>query len=81
MNISQFFPLETHKKEFEQLGVNHPLVLSGVSNATSKSYIISALKKQKKFKNIFWITSDNKEIYELNKKPTFLARRKSITFR
>ncbi len=71
MNISQFFPLETHKAEFGQLDNKRPLVLSGVSNATSKSYIVSTLKKQKKFKNIFWITSDNKEIYELNKNLPF----------
>ncbi|MFH0837986.1 MAG: transcription-repair coupling factor, partial [Patescibacteria group bacterium] len=39
--------------------------LSGVSNITSKCYLISAIKKQKDTKNIFWITNDNKEIYEI----------------
>ena len=65
MNISQFFPLDIHKPEFDKLTPKVPLVLSGVSNFTSKCYLISALKKQKKFRNIFWITNDNKEIYEI----------------
>ena len=65
MNISQFFPLDIHKQEFAKLTPKSPLVLSGVSNITSKCYLMTALKKQKKFKNIFWITNDNREIYEI----------------
>lgn len=65
MNISQFFPLDIHKQEFDKLTTKKPLVLSGVSNFTSKCYLISALKKQKKIRNIFWVTNDNKEIYEI----------------
>lgn len=42
-----------------------PLVLSGVSNITSKCYLVSVLRRQKEFKNIFWVTNDNKEIYEI----------------
>ncbi len=42
-----------------------PLVLSGVSNITSKCYLINALKKQRGFKNIFWVTNNNKDIYEV----------------
>ena len=71
MNISQFFPLDIHKQEFSQLDTKKPLVLSGVSNITSKCYLITALKKQKKIKNIFWVTNDNKEIYELQKNLPF----------
>lgn len=65
MNISQFFPLDIHKQEFDQLTPKHPLVLSGVSNITSKCYLVNVLKKQKGVKNIFWVTNDNKEIYEI----------------
>jgi len=65
MNISQFFPLDIHKQEFAKLDPKNHLVLSGVSNITSKCYLVAALKKQRKFKNIFWITNDNKEIYEV----------------
>ncbi len=65
MNISQFFPLNFHKQEFAKLTPKSPLVLSGVSNITSKCYLISSLKKQKGIKNIFWITNNNKEIYEI----------------
>ena len=65
MNISHFFPLDIHKKEFSLLDGKTPLVLSGVSNVTSKCYLVTALKKQRKFRNIFWITNDNKEIYEV----------------
>jgi len=65
MNISQFFPLNIHMKEFNQLDIKKPLVLSGVSNITSKCYLIAALKKQKNIKNIFWITNNNKEIYDI----------------
>ena len=65
MNISQFFPLDVHKQEFARLTPKSPLVLSGVSNITSKCYLMTALKKQKGIKNIFWVTNDNKEIYEV----------------
>lgn len=65
MNISHFFPLDIHSNEFSQLTLKQPLVLSGVSNITSKCYLVAALKKQKKFKNVFWITNENKEIYEV----------------
>lgn len=65
MNISQFFPLDIHKQEFAKLTPKSPLVLSGVSNITSKCYLMTALKKQKNIKNIFWITNHNKEIYEI----------------
>ena len=65
MNVSHFFPLDIHKQEFSQLDTKRPLVLSGVSNITSKCYLLKALKKQKKFRNIFWVTNDNKAIYEV----------------
>ena len=71
MNISRFFPQEIHALEFKQLDTKKPLVLSGVSNITSKSYLISTLKRQRKFKNIFWVTNDNKEIYELKNNLSF----------
>lgn len=75
MNISHFFPLDTHQKEFASLDLGKPLVLSGVSNITSKCYLATALKKQRQFKNIFWITNDNKEIYDVqNNIPFWLSQ-------
>ncbi len=65
MNISRFFPLQIHDQEFGHLKPEVPLTLSGVSNITSKCYLMAALKRQYKFKNVFWITNDNKEIYEV----------------
>lgn len=65
MNISQFFPLDIHKQEFSQLDNKSPLVLSGVSNTTSKCYLVAALKKQRGVRNIFWVTNDNKEVYDV----------------
>ncbi len=64
MNISPFFPLDNHHQEFKQLTTSHPLVVSGVSNITSKCYLLANLLQQRQFKNVFWITNDNKEIYE-----------------
>jgi len=71
MNISQFFPLDIHKQEFAKLRQKSPLILSGVSNITSKCYLVRALKKQKGIRNIFWVTNDNKGIYEVRNNLSF----------
>jgi transcription-repair coupling factor len=65
MNINSYFPLGIHTDIFKTLTPDSPLVLSGVSNIASKCYLVTALKKQKSIKNIFWISNENKEIYDV----------------
>ena len=55
------------------------MVLSGVSNITSKCYLVTALKKQKKYRNIFWITNDNKEIYEIKNNLPFWLENSTVS--
>ncbi|MBU0577401.1 transcription-repair coupling factor [Patescibacteria group bacterium] len=71
MNISSYFPQSVHRDIFNALKPNTPLVISGVSNTTAKSYLIGALIKAKKINNIFWITNGNKDIYDIEKNIPF----------
>ena len=78
MNIHSYFPQSVHKDIFSKLSLNNPLVISGISNSTAKSYLIGSLLQEKKFKNIFWITNNNKEIYEIRNNITFWSDRPVI---
>ncbi len=64
MNIYSYFPKSVHRDIFSVLKPDSPLVISGVSNITAKSYLVGDLLKTHKFKNVFWIVNDNKEIYD-----------------
>ena len=65
MNIYSYFPKEAHHKIFDATKPNEPLVISGMGNISSKSYLISDYISSKKFKNVFWLVNDNKDIYEV----------------
>ena len=64
MNLYPYFPKLVHRDIFSTLTPKLPLVISGVSNITAKSYMIGDLLETQKFKNIFWVVNDNKEIYD-----------------
>lgn len=66
MNLYPYFPSKLHQDVFKSHDLDHePLVISGVGNITAKSYLIADLVKQKKVRNVFWLTNDNKNIYDL----------------
>ncbi len=64
MNIYPHFPKSVHSDIFNVLKPDTPLVISGVSNITAKSFLLGDLLAIKKIKNVFWIVNNNKDIYE-----------------
>jgi transcription-repair coupling factor len=73
MNLYSYFPKSVHRDVFSALTPSDPLVISGVSNITAKSYVIGDLLENQKFKNIFWILNNNKEIYDAKNNLPFWA--------
>ena len=65
MNIYPHFPKSVHSDIFNILNPDSPLVISGVSNVTAKSYLLGDLLATKKINNVFWIVNDNKDIYDV----------------
>ena len=65
MNIYSYFPKSIHRDIFSILEPKTPLVISGVSNTSAKSYLIGDLLQTKKFQNIYWVVNENKEIYDV----------------
>ena len=65
MNIHSYFPQSAHSDLYGALTPDSPLVVSGVSNFSAKSYLISDLLDNQKRKNIFWVVNENKTIYEV----------------
>ena len=75
MNIYSYFPNNVHHNIFDTIQPNKPLVISGVSNATAKSYFVSDYLHEKKIKNILWLVNSNKDIYEIkNNLPFWIDR-------
>ncbi|MBN2087428.1 transcription-repair coupling factor [Candidatus Peregrinibacteria bacterium] len=65
MNIYPYFPKSVHSDIFNALKPDVPLVISGVSNVTAKSYLLGDLLATRKINNIFWVVNDNKDIYDI----------------
>jgi transcription-repair coupling factor len=78
MNLYPFFPKSVHREIFNILTPNSPLVISGVSNITAKSYLVGDLLHNKKFKNAFWIVNDNKDIYDVENNIPFWTNNEPV---
>ncbi|MBN2096094.1 transcription-repair coupling factor [Candidatus Peregrinibacteria bacterium] len=65
MNIYSHFPKGAHREIFQTIQPNQPLVVSGVGNISAKGYLVSDYINTQKPRNIFWLTNDNKDIYDL----------------
>ena len=75
MNIYSYFPKEGHRKIFDAAKPDEPLVISGVGNISSKNYLVSDYVNYKKFRHVFWLVNDNKDIYEAKNNLPFWADR------
>lgn len=76
MNLFRYFPPGLHRDIFTLPSSDCPLILSGVSNVTAKGFLVKNYVKTKKFKNVFWLVNDNKDIYELRNHLPFWTDRK-----
>ncbi|MFH1012746.1 MAG: transcription-repair coupling factor [Candidatus Peregrinibacteria bacterium] len=65
MNLFSYFPDGLHRDIWAVAKADKPLVLSGVSNATAKGFLVNGFAQARGFKNIFWLVNDNKDIYEI----------------
>ena len=75
MNIYSYFPKKAHKEIFTASQDEKLLVFSGVGNVSAKGYLVRSYIDFKKFKNIFWLVNDNKEIYEVQNNLQFWTDR------
>jgi len=78
MNIYSYFPQSVHKDIFNTLTPNKPLVISGVSNMTAKTYLVGDLINEKKFENVLWLTNNNKDIYDIKNNIPFWSSKKPL---
>lgn len=79
MNIYSHFPQKTHCNIFEANNGNTSLVLSGVGNVSAKSYVVNDYINYKKYKNVFWLVNDNKEVYEIKNNISFWTDRQIVS--
>ncbi len=71
MNIYSHFPSRAHREIFDTLQPEQPLVISGAGNISAKGYLVSDYIDLKKPRNIFWLTNDNKDIYDIRNNMPF----------
>ncbi len=75
MNIYSYFPKGAHRETFSAIAPNQPLVVAGMGNITAKSYFVSDYFQYKKYRNVFWLVNDNKDIYEVKNNLPFWTDR------
>ena len=73
VNLFSYFPPNVHRDVFSAFSKKGPLVVSGVSNVSAKTFFASDFILKNKFKNVFWITNDNRDIYELKNTLPFFS--------
>ena len=78
MNIYSYFPKEAHRNIFDASEKNRSLILSGVGNISAKSYIVSNFVDYKKYRNVFWLVNDNKDIYDVKNNLSFWTDRQIV---
>ncbi len=78
MNLFSFFPSGLHRALWGEAAPDKPLVLSGVSNATAKGFLVSGLVTERQLGNVFWLVNDNKDIYDIKNHLPFWTDRPAI---
>ncbi|QQR83593.1 hypothetical protein IPJ72_00020 [Candidatus Peregrinibacteria bacterium] len=69
MNLFSYFSHKNHHSFFK---ANHrPLVFSGVGNSSAKSFLVSDYVHFKSIRNVFWLASTDKELYEIKNNISF----------
>jgi transcription-repair coupling factor (superfamily II helicase) len=79
MNIYSYFPKGAHRNIFDANEAVKPLVISGMGNISAKSYLVSDYVNYKKFKNVFWLVNDNRDIYDVKNNLLFWTDRQVVS--